>query len=106
MRVKPTRCSNAANRPCNQVADTAASEESSRIGEAQIRPTNPSSLERPGTVSADADRRGRVGAVRLLGRRVGPEGRAGLEVVLAAERIAHDMRIRWDDDPLLTLRGI
>src|SRR5439155_18742845 len=60
--------------------------------------------ERPGTVSADATGRGRVGAVRLLGRRIGPEGRAGLEVVLAAERVAHDMRVRRDDNPLLALR--
>src|SRR5712691_13303351 len=92
------------NRPRNHVADTAASAGSSRIGEPQIRRTNPNSSERPGAVSADADGRGRVGAVRLLGRRLGPEGRAGLEVVLAAERVAHDMRIRRDDNPLLALR--
>src|SRR5258708_29705235 len=60
--------------------------------------------ERPGAVSADVDGCGRIGAVRLLGRRLGPEGRARLEVVLAAERVAHDMGVRRDDDPLLALR--
>src|SRR6266478_8523352 len=60
--------------------------------------------ERPGAVSADVNGRGRVGAVRQLGRRLGPEGRARLEVVLAAKRVAHNMRIRRDDDPLLALR--
>src|SRR5713226_4293989 len=60
--------------------------------------------ERPGTVSADIDGRGRVGAVRLLHRRLGPEGRAGLEVVLAAEHVAHHMRVRRDHNPLLALR--
>src|SRR6266404_3583650 len=60
--------------------------------------------ERPGAVSADVDGRGRVGAVRLLGRRLGAEGRARLEVVLAAKGVAHDMRVRRDDDPLLALR--
>src|SRR5207302_7692264 len=92
------------NRPRNHVTDTAASAGSSRIGEPQIRRTNPNSSERPGAVSADANGRGRVGAVRLLGRRLGPEGRAGLEVVLAAERVAHDMCVRRDDNPLLALR--
>src|ERR1700674_1590538 len=60
--------------------------------------------EWPSTVSADINGRGRVGAVRLLGCRLGPEGRAGLEVVFAAERVAHDMRVRRNDNPLLALR--
>src|SRR5262250_2952896 len=60
--------------------------------------------ERPGAVSADVDGRGRIGAVRLLGRCLGPERCACLEVVLAAKRVAHDMRVRRDDNPLLALR--
>src|SRR5215470_9576964 len=60
--------------------------------------------ERPGAVSTDVDGRGRISAVRLLGRCLGPERCACLEVVLAAKRVAHDMRVRRDDDPLLALR--
>src|SRR6266852_3407817 len=67
---------------------------------APIRPRS----ERPRAVSADINGRSRVGAVRLLHRRLGPEGRAGLEVVLAAERVSHDMCVRRDDNPLLALR--
>src|SRR5215831_4534787 len=59
--------------------------------------------ERPGSVSADGYGARRVGAVRLLGRRLGPEHRAGLEVILAPERVAHEMGVRGDDNPLLAL---
>src|SRR5262249_23121062 len=43
-------------------------------------------------------------AIGLLGRGISAEDRAGLQVVLVAERVAHDMRVRRDDDPLLALR--
>src|ERR1700739_2371830 len=60
--------------------------------------------EWPGAVSADVDGRGRKGAVRLPGRRLGPEDRAGLKVILAAQRVAHNMRVRRYNNPLLALR--
>src|SRR5262249_16896473 len=45
-----------------------------------------------------------VAAVRLLGRRRSPEDRAGLEVVLGADHVADEMRVRRNYDPLLALR--
>src|SRR6266581_3564389 len=60
-------------------------------------------LERPAAVLADADACGRIGAVWLLGGRLDPERRARLEVVLAADDVARDVRARRHDDRLLAL---
>src|SRR5712691_6029039 len=60
-------------------------------------------LERPAAVLADADACGRIGAVWLPGGRLDPERRARLEVVLAADDVARDVRARRHDDRLLAL---
>src|SRR5215831_16545515 len=74
------------------------------FGSAQFAAPIRKRSERPGAVLAYGNGRGRVGAVRLLGRRLGPEGRASLEVVPAAGCVAHEMGVRRDHNPLLALR--
>src|SRR5215813_9439021 len=60
-----------------------------------------STSERPTAVLADIDPRRGEGAVRLLGCRQDGELLAGLEIALAADLIAHDVRVGRHDDPLL-----
>src|SRR6516162_7666207 len=54
-------------------------------------------------VASDIDARGAEGAVRLLGRRLDRERLARLEIGLAPDLIAHDWRVRTDDDLLLAV---
>src|SRR5205823_3891593 len=59
------------------------------------------SSERPTAILADVDALGREGAVRLLDCRLCGEGGAGLDVALAADFVAHDVRARGHHDPLV-----
>src|SRR3954468_7250055 len=61
----------------------------------------PMRSERPAAVAADIDAIPGVGAIRLLVRGLHDERGASLDVALAADLIAHDVRIRGHDDPLL-----
>src|SRR5215475_5354753 len=70
--------------------------------EAERNP-EPDLLERPAAVLADADARGRIGAVWLPGGRLDSEHRAWLEIVLAADDVARDVRTRRHDDRLLAI---
>src|SRR5262249_37406480 len=57
--------------------------------------------ERLTAILADVDARCCEGAVRLLGGRLDAEGRASLDVVLAADFIAHDVCVRGYDNSLV-----
>src|SRR5262249_60723912 len=72
-----------------------------RLREVACRRSRSSDSERLTAILADVDARRCEGAVRLLGGRLDAEGRASLEVVLAADFIAHDVCVRGYDNSLV-----